>query len=194
MSDIDQPEFVVPRTKPFVPLRSRGELPHLYKENCTYFVTFRLLDAVNTPNATTGTMTTPEEIARATEPPLRLGLCLLRFPDVAAIVANAFQFFHGQRYYLFAWCVMPNHCHAVYTALGDWTPTSIHHSWKSFTSHRINRLLARRGALWERESFDHLIRSVEDGERFIQYVEENPVAAGLCQQPCDWPFSSAFAQ
>ena len=39
-------DFVDPRTLPFVEMRSRGELPHLYKEGGSYFVTFRLWDAV----------------------------------------------------------------------------------------------------------------------------------------------------
>jgi hypothetical protein len=40
-------DFVDPRTLPFVETRSRGELPHLYKEGSSYFVTFRLWDAVD---------------------------------------------------------------------------------------------------------------------------------------------------
>ncbi|HEY3244903.1 MAG TPA: hypothetical protein VGM03_16300, partial [Phycisphaerae bacterium] len=39
-------DFLDPRTTPFAPLRGRGELPHLYKEGATYFVTFCLYDAV----------------------------------------------------------------------------------------------------------------------------------------------------
>jgi hypothetical protein len=46
------------------------------------------------------------------------------------------------------------------------------------------------GSLWERESFDHLIRRPEHVEHFIAYTENNPVVAGLCAKPADWPFSS----
>lgn len=35
-----------PRELPFTRVKTRGELPHLHKEGVTYFVTFRLLDAV----------------------------------------------------------------------------------------------------------------------------------------------------
>ena len=185
-------DFTDPRATPFAPIRSRGELPHFYKEGCTYFVTFRLRDAV-TPAATAsgGRRRTAEEIAAASEPPLRLGSCLLADPRAATIVGDALTFFDGERYHLHAWCVMPNHCHAVYTPLGESVPEDIHHSWKSFTAHRINRLLRRRGPLWERESFDHLVRSVEDADRFVRYVEENPIAADLCRRPEDWPYGSA---
>ena len=99
--------------------------------------------------------------------------------------------FDGQRYELAAWCVMPNHAHAVFTPLAVFDPSEILHSWKSYTAHRVNALVKRTGALWERESFDHLIRSVDDFEGFIRYVEDNPVVAGLCEKPEDWPWSSA---
>ncbi len=39
-------EFVDPRTTEFVLLKSRGVLPHLHKPGCTYFVTWRLRDAL----------------------------------------------------------------------------------------------------------------------------------------------------
>jgi putative DNA methylase len=52
-------------------------------------------------------------------------------------------------------------------------------------------MLNRQGPFWERESFDHLIRTFEHFEAFIHYVENNPVAARLCQAPEDWVWNSA---
>ncbi|MGL4463423.1 MAG: transposase [Planctomycetia bacterium] len=86
---------------------------------------------------------------------------------------------------------MPNHVHAIFQPIGGHTPSSILHSWKSFTSHQINKLLERKGVLWEQESFDHLVRRIEHLEWFIRYVEDNPVRAGFCANPEDWPWSSA---
>src|SRR6266850_501875 len=37
------------------------------------------------------------------------GECHLRQPEIAKLVENAVQFFHGERYELRAWVVMPNH-------------------------------------------------------------------------------------
>ncbi len=213
-------EFIDPRNTPWAEPRSRGELPHLYKEGGSYFVTFRLLDAVNT-NAKKGSRDggtttelratsrdggttsrrakrhtfSPEReavlIARETEPPLRLGSCMLIRPEIAELVQGALRHFHGQRYYLSAWCVMPNHVHAVVTPSDGWELTAILHSWKSFTAHQADKILKRQGALWERESFDHLIRTFEHFQAFVHYVENNPVEARLCQAPEDWPWSSA---
>jgi hypothetical protein len=36
-----------------------------------------------------------------------------------------------------------------------------------------------------------LNRSAEAVERFSEYVEQNPVKAGLCADAADWPYSSA---
>ena len=129
----------------------------------------------------------PEEIS---EPPLKLGSCILRKPEIASIVQNALLHFEGTRYFLSGWCVMPNHVHVVVTPLAPHTLPEILHSWKSFTSNQINRKLGLSGTLWERESFDHVIRSSEEWERLVSYTEENPVAAGLCNSADKWPFSS----
>ena len=41
------------------------------------------------------------------------------------------------------------------------------------------RLLGRTGALWQQESWDHIVRSAAHLERFRRYIRENPVKAGL---------------
>ena len=194
-------EFLPPRFSPLAPIRSRGELPHLYKPGATYFVTFRLADAVipaaerrplHAPEACQSIdLLDPAEIVGAYDPPITLGSCALGDHRVATVVQNAMLHFDRQRYDLLAWCVMPNHVHSVFTPLAGSAPDGILHSWKSFTAHQVNRLLARSGSFWERESFDHLVRSIASLERFIRYVEQNPVVAGLCERAENWAFSSA---
>lgn len=194
MSELD---FIDPRETPYVEPAYRGELPHLYKDGGTYFVTFRLWDAVvsrkygPTSFFRTASQLEPEAIAQSTEPPLRLGSCPLSNPACANIVEGAMIHFQGERFALGAWCIMPNHVHAVFQPLGEFSPSTILHGWKSFSAHKINKMLHRAGTVWERESFDHLARSVDEVERFIDYVEENPVTAGLCESSVDWPWSSA---
>jgi len=124
------------------------------------------------------------------EPPLRRGSCVLGRPEAAKLVQTSLLYFEGRRYYLSSWSVMSNHVHVVVTPLADYTLSAILHSWKSYTSTEINKLLNRNGELWERESFDHLIRSENDWQKFVEYTEYNPVEAGLCGDPADWPYSS----
>jgi REP element-mobilizing transposase RayT len=166
----------------------------LYKEGGSYFVTFRLWDAVapNLPSIDKKALhkLSAEQIAALTELPLCLGSCALRRPELAKTVQDSLRHFHEQRYLLSAWCVMPNHVHVVFTPQGGHDPSDILHSWKSYTAHEANKLLQTNGTFWERESFDHLIRSVEQFEGFVRYVEQNPVEAGLCTSPEDWAYSS----
>ncbi len=133
----------------------------------------------------------PEEIFLSIEPPLISGSCLLKDPQLADLVQQSLIHFEGERYFLSAWCVMPNHVHVVVSPLGRHLISKILHSWKSYTAHEINRRLEGSGPVWERESFDHIIRTADHLSRFISYIENNPVAAGFCATPQDWPFSSA---
>ena len=99
--------------------------------------------------------------------------------------------FDGERYVLYAWCVMPNHVHAVIGPLQGYELGSILRSWKAFTAAKINALHGRSGRLWAADYFDRYMRTEEQYLSTIAYVEANPVAAGLCEAPEDWPYSSA---
>lgn len=122
---------------------------------------------------------------------LKKGSCILRDRMLAEIVEDVILFKRGERHSVHAWCVMFNHVHAIVTmsrllSLNDWLG-----SVKKFSSRRINQELGRTGALWERESFNHLVRSEANFAQACKYVEMNPVEAKLCASPGDWPFSSA---
>jgi len=51
------------------------------------------------------------------------------------------------------------------------------HSWKSFTASEINGQLNSTGAFWQKESFDHIVRSTASLEKFRQYIRDNPKGA-----------------
>lgn len=112
-------------------------------------------------------------------------------PEAADIVEQTLLHFDGERYRVLAWCVMPNHVHVIVEQMQGWPLASVTHSWKSFTANRINRLLGRKGALWLREYFDRFMRDDDHLNGTIQYVEANPVKAGLVARAEDWRWSSA---
>jgi len=112
-------------------------------------------------------------------------------PDNARLVSASLRAFDGERYDLHAWCVMPNHVHALATfregaRLGDAVK-----SWKSFTARRIVRLDGDAGPFWARDYFDRYMRSARDFENTVGYIENDPVVAGHVSRPEDWPWSSA---
>jgi len=118
------------------------------------------------------------------------GSCYMKDGRIAREVSNALLHFEGQRYNLAAWCVMPNHVHAVVQPFAGVTNTGgtpvpqcelpgILHSWKSFTAKEANRLLGRSGDFWQAEYYDHLIRDETDFAHAVRYVLNNPTKAGL---------------
>jgi putative DNA methylase len=195
---------------------SRDHLPHLKKEGGTYFVTFRLAGTL--PAAVVQEFKVEREQilqhALAAKRPLTWqeqeelfrwysarvdayldaghGDCFLRQPAIAKLVADALRFFHGRRYQLRAWVVMPNHAHVVVWPRPPQTLGRVLHSWKSFTSKEANKTLRRAGEFWQSESYDHLIRDDDDHMRCVAYTVHNPVKAGLCARPEDWQWSSAY--
>jgi hypothetical protein len=45
--------------------------------------------------------------------------------------------------------------------------------------------------MWQERYFDHRLRSDERGTQFsakLNYIRQNPVAAGLCTRAEDWPW------
>lgn len=119
------------------------------------------------------------------------GGCWLRWPEIAALVEGALLHFDPERYRLLAWCVMPNHVHALIEPQASWPLDGILHSWKSFTGSKANALLERRGEFWQREYLDRYVRNAEHYEKVLSYIEENPVKAGLAKIKTEWPWSSA---
>ena len=54
-----------------------------------------------------------------------------------------------------------------------------------------NRIRGANRAFWQRETYDHWARDENETLRIIEYIENNPVKAGLCGKPEDYRWSSA---
>ena len=126
----------------------------------------------------------------------------------AEIVQNAFLHFANQRYRLLAFVVMPSHHHWLFLPDESWslaavqearrntgrekTPREIiSHSIQSYTATMCNRIRGETGPYWQHETFDHWARDEAETLRIIQYIERNPVKAGLVQSAEDYRWSSA---
>jgi REP element-mobilizing transposase RayT len=66
---------------------------------------------------------------------------------------------------------------------------SIMQSLKRHTARKCNLALNREGQFWQHESFDHVIRSQGEFERTISYILNNPVKAGLVDDPLHWQWN-----
>jgi len=198
--------------------QSRGYLPHIDGPDLIQHVVFHLADSL--PTEVVARLDREwHDSADARRDEIRReriddfldaghGRGILRYPTIAALMQDSLLCFHGDRYLLIAWVVMPNHVHALLQTRSSWTLGKIVGSWKSFTGRRINALLnADRGVsssptatdaapegggqVWHREYFDRYVRDEQQLAATIHYIHENPVKAGLTGSAEQWPWSSA---
>ena len=116
---------------------------------------------------------------------------VFRDAENAVVVVDALQHIRG-RCYLLAYAVMPDHVHAVIFPKANRAISSLMQSLKGYSSRRINLLSGRRGPLWQQSFFDRMIRNERELFETINYIDMNPVVAGLVVQPEDYEFSSAL--
>ncbi len=175
-----------------------GNLPHWRQSGRTYFVTFRLDDALpegvaaeirrerlawlrRHPKPWTSRQRAEYHRLFSRRVDERLdaghGACLFRDAALRRIVEDALLHFDGERYILHDWVIMPNHVHLLITVRGNHDLSRVLHSLKSWTSNAIHAVLGRTGKLWQKESYDRIVRSPEEFERFRAYIAANP--AGL---------------
>ena len=85
--------------------------------------------------------------------------------------------------------VMPDHVHFFASPLGEGAKdlSRFLKYWKRSTAIRIRRAGVSQFR-WQRESFDHLLRSEESYAEKWDYVRHNPVRANLVGRPEEWPY------
>jgi REP element-mobilizing transposase RayT len=173
----------------------RRRLPHIYQTQQPVFLTWRLYDSLPLHRVFPTTALNSGQAFDAMDRLLdeaRTGAFYLRQPAVAdmvveAIYCNAITLGH---YVLHAFVVMPNHVHllaAPAVALPKLTK-----SLKGITAKRANAILGLTGKpFWQEESYDHLVRHERELEKIRDYIEGNPVRAGLVSDASEYRWSSA---
>ncbi len=165
----------------------RGFLPHCDDDTKIQFVTFRLYDSV--PLDVIEMWKTELEITEESEKSsaefLKLqakifqyedaghGECLLVQKQVYDIVESTLLFYNNSKYQILEYAIMPNHVHVLIKINAGYSLSKIMHSWKSYTTNRIQKLLNRKGKIWMYDYFDRYIRNDEHLEKVIKYIQEN---------------------
>ncbi len=161
-SDGSQPPSAATRAKPAQSAYSRN-LPHVQNDGDTLFVTFSTRKRWVLP------------------------------AQVRADVLRHCLHDHGVRIRVHAVVVMPDHIHMIFTPLKDaegetFGLAEIMGGIKGAAAHTVNRMLRRRGPVWELESFDRVMRSDENAYEKGEYICANPVRAGLAEREADYPW------
>jgi REP element-mobilizing transposase RayT len=90
--------------------------------------------------------------------------------------------------------VMPDHVHMIFMPLVNqqameiYSLAEIMNAIKGTSAHKINKLLGRKGRVWQPESFDHVVRSSENLDAKTEYLLPNPVRQGLVDERGDYPW------
>jgi REP element-mobilizing transposase RayT len=200
-------EFRAPINAMHKGIHNRGYLPHWDFADSVQAITFRLDDSLPVEvvrrwkRELNEMLASPDqEESRRAQAELRRriadyedaghGECLLAIPDHAAIVQAQLKKHHGSKYKLIEWCIMPNHVHVLMKLLDDTPLHEIVKRWKAVSAVQINRLTGRCGSLWMVDYHDRYIRDMDHFLNARAYIRMNPVKAGLCKEPEDWPWSS----
>lgn len=90
--------------------------------------------------------------------------------------------------------IMPDHVH-FFAAFSPNSPSLSMwmKSWKNALSKTL-RQMGIPAQHWEKDFFDHVMRSAESYEEKWNYVLQNPVRAGLVQRAEDWPYQGEIHQ
>jgi len=120
---------------------------------------------------------------------------VLAHPSIADIVVEAWQYAEALHGWLIGrYVIMPDHVHVFAGPARESAKdlSGFMQSWKRSTAIRIRKALLG-GFSWQREFFDHLMRSDESYAQKWEYVRLNPVRAGLVGDPAEWPYQGEIS-
>ena len=117
---------------------------------------------------------------------------IFRDPRVARATLDClFELRQRWEFNLYCYCLMPDHIHLL-VGPGE--------SGKSFAEicGAFKSLSTRAywqwhdGKLWQRQSFDHIIRNEKDFFETFEYIRMNPVRKQLVSTPDEWPYTGSL--
>ncbi|MBI3478722.1 MAG: transposase [Acidobacteria bacterium] len=145
------------------PYDYRRKLPHYQKFDRPLFVTF----------------------CKRTKDPLS--------PAARSLVLDHCLKGNGRTMHLHAAVIMPEHVHLLLTPMRNaegwpFPLKDILKLIKGPSARHINMLTGASGALWQDESFDHVLRSNESFKQKVEYIRQNPIRRGLAASPGEYPW------
>ena len=84
-------------------------------------------------------------------------------------------------WFVYLWLLMPDHLHALISFPLERDPAKVMANWKEIVAKKT-------GVHWQRDFFDHRLRSGESLQKKAEYIRQNPVRKGLVGRAEDWKF------
>jgi REP element-mobilizing transposase RayT len=133
---------------------------------------------------------------------------LLADDRMKEIIIDSLRFLSRQgRVNVFAFCIMANHIHLIWQVLGNHTKEDVQRDFLKYTGQQILKRLRedkspftdelfvcakdRKYQVWERNALSLSLESDHFFFQKLEYIHQNPVAAGICLHAEDYSYSSA---
>ncbi len=158
-------------------------LPHIHMWRCVQFITIRLNDSL--PQNKLEEMqlrldSLPDEVANALEISYLKewikkgrGACLLKNWKCAEAVKYILEEQQQLGYRLLSWVIMPNHIHVLVKMGKKLLLPDMIKEWKIATTFKINKILNRKGSVWQRDYYDTYIKSEAHFFYTMEYIRKN---------------------
>ena len=174
----------------------RSNLPHWQQDNCLYFVTFRLADSIPLTKLRTWNFQHRSWLSRNPKPwssnqakeylnhfkhkvehwlDQSHGTCLLKNKELKKTLVECLEYHDGARYQIDSYVIAANHVHVLVAPRKGHSLSKILQTWKGISARKINRILKRSGKLWQKESYDHIVRTPKALEKIQRYISNHPI-------------------
>ncbi len=102
--------------------------------------------------------------------------------ETAPVLLAAVRNYHDRQiWFMRLFLLMPDHLHALVSFPAGQSLRVAWSSWKRYTAKAT-------GVIWQRDFFEHRLRSHESWEQRARYIRENPVRKGLVTEGGLWPW------
>jgi putative transposase len=106
----------------------------------------------------------------------------LAVAHAAKIIFDAVQAYEQRKlWYARFMLLMPDHFHGIFDFPLEASMRDLFANWKRF-------LAREHGIHFQRDFFDHRLRSDESFCQKVEYIRYNPVRVRLISEPKDWPY------
>ena len=185
----------------------RRNLPHFYKPNATYFITYRLYGTISKEKIAhlryelygKNSAITKEEryqqdkiFFKEYDKLLHNNRTInyLNNEKIVKIIKESLHYYNQREIKLICYTIMPNHVHVLFHSLeGARSLDKIMQSIKGYSALEANKIIQKVGKFWQAESYDHIVRNEDELYRIINYILMNPVKAKLVEDWRDWKHS-----
>ncbi|MBI2682701.1 MAG: transposase [Acidobacteriales bacterium] len=95
-------------------------------------------------------------------------------------------------YRLLAFVLMPDHFHLLITTSPGTTLERALQLIKGGSAYQLKQAGRKGPAVWQKGYTDRRVRNAEEYKTFVEYIQQNPVKAGMVERPEKYKYCSAY--